>query len=129
MKRVAVFMIALFGAGLTACAVDKPTEAAEGSRAEVRLAGLAPSAAASAEAARQHETDRVGDARVAASDVQKDRDAKEAAEDAARRIRDATLGAAARIKEVGLGAVQAVRDTAAEGDDAPPAGDKPSSEG
>lgn len=39
------------------------------------------------------------------------RDAKEAAEDAARRIFDATVDAATRIKEVGIGAVQAVRET------------------
>ncbi|MGL1833596.1 hypothetical protein ACKVEX_08315 [Rhodocyclaceae bacterium SMB388] len=39
------------------------------------------------------------------------RDAKEAAEEAARKILDATLGAANKIKEVGLGAVQSVRDS------------------
>lgn len=39
------------------------------------------------------------------------RDAKEAAEEAARKIFDATVGAATRIKEVGIGAVQAVRES------------------
>lgn len=39
------------------------------------------------------------------------RDAKEATEEATRRIIDATVGAAAKIKEVGMSAVQTVRDT------------------
>jgi hypothetical protein len=39
------------------------------------------------------------------------RDAKEAAEDAARKIFDATVGAAEKLKEVGMSAVKSVRET------------------
>lgn len=45
------------------------------------------------------------------------RDAKEAAEEAARKILDVTLGAANKIKEVGLGAVQSVRETTSRDND------------
>jgi hypothetical protein len=115
MNRVATLVVAIIGLAMTACSLDKPAESAEREGAEIRLAGAMPVADKPDEIIDdpvvEAETDTSVAMDSASLEAAKDRDAKEAAEEAARRIRDATLGAAARIKEVGLGAVQAVRES------------------
>lgn len=120
MNRVAILAVAIFGLALTACSLDKPAESAERAESEIRLAGAMQAAEKPDQVADEPVAQTVADASVdmdsASIEAAKDRDAKEAAEEAARRIRDVTLGAAARIKEVGLGAVQAVREPSASDD-------------
>lgn len=122
MNRVAALAVAIIGLALAACSLDKPAETGEGAGSEIRLAGAMPAAekpdAPVADQLAQADSESPVLADSTVGEAAKDRDAKEAAEEAARRIRDATLGAAARIKEVGLGAVQAVREPA-NGDDQP----------
>ena len=120
MNRVAALVVAIFGLALTACSLDKPAESVERAESEIRSAGAMPAAEKPDQVADDPLVQTVADASVAMDsasvEAAKDRDAKEAAEEAARRIRDVTLGAAARIKEVGLGAVQAVREPSASDD-------------
>jgi hypothetical protein len=105
MKSVAALLAASFLVLLVACAPDRPVEpqAAETPTpsGEVAAARIFPSHAG-----------------APGSEV---RDAREAAEEAARKIFDATLNAASRIREAGVDAVQAVRPGAEEVADANPA--------
>lgn len=125
MNRVAALLVAVVSFGMVACSLDKPAEATKHEGAEIKLAGAMPVADEPAERAIDS---GVSEDLQAASvldeanvEMARDRDAKEAAEEAARKIRDVTLGAAAKIKEVGLGAVQAVREGS--GDDDQPIAD------
>ena len=93
MKNVAALIAASLLMLLVACAPDRPvsSQAAESTppSGEVATVRSFPSHAG-----------------APGSEV---RDAKEAAEEAARKIYDATLNAASRLREAGVGAVQAVR--------------------
>lgn len=98
MKNVAALIAASLLMLLVACAPDRPvsSQAAETTvpSGEVATVRSFPSHAG-----------------APGSEV---RDAREAAEDAARKIYDATLNAASRIREAGVDAVQAVRPGGAE---------------
>ena len=105
MKNVAALLAASFLMLLVACAPDRSvtSQAAEASSstAEAGVGRVFPS----------HTTAADGEIR----------DAKEAAEDAARKIFDVTRSAASRIRDVGVGAVQAVQSGgAAENEETPP---------
>lgn len=93
MKSVAALSAASFMLFLVACAPDRPvppqTAETSSSSGDVAAARDFPSHAG-----------------TPGSDV---RDAREAAEEAARKILDATLNAASRIREAGVEVVQAVR--------------------
>lgn len=104
MKAVAVVLAASLGLLTVGCSADKPV-ARSGSQAtevsgEADPDGPPPVVASSAPQGSNADT-RNGEVR----------DAKEAAEEAAKKIFDATAGAAAKIRDVGLGAVQAVRES------------------
>lgn len=106
MKSVAVTLAASLGILIGGCAGEMPVQSAAvpvvpGESDGAKEAGDGVSSAPAVLAAVADNGDASG------------RDAKEAAEEAARRIFDATVGAAARIKEAGIGAVQAVRETTA----------------
>lgn len=93
MKNVAALTAASFLVLLVACAPERPVS---GKLAETP--SVEPEAA-SVRSFPSHTAAPGGEAR----------DAREAAEDAARRIADATLNAATRLREVGAGAVQAMQ--------------------
>lgn len=101
MKNVAAIMAASFVMLLVACAPDRS--------ATPQSAEVTPSPGEGA-------APRSFPAHNAAPDGEV-RDAKEAAEDAARKILDATRSAATRIRDAGVGAVQAIQS----GNDTPPA--------
>jgi hypothetical protein len=104
MNRAAALMAASIVVVMAGCTSERPVsdvvQAApvetEGNDAKARPEASAAIAVLRSEAARHAQ----GSPEV--------RDAKEAAEDAARRIFDATLLAATRIRDAGIGAVQAV---------------------
>jgi len=111
MRSVAAAAAAFLLASLTACAPDRPA-----------VPDVAETSAPAGESGRS----RSFPSHAAAPDGEA-RDAREAAEEAARRILDVTVLAASRIREVGAGAVQTLlpsrgEDAATAPDDAP-AGD------
>jgi len=101
MRNVAAFIAASLLMLLVACAPDRPV-----SSQAVESVALSGEAAAT-RAFPSH-------AGTPGTEV---RDAREAAEEAARKIYDATLNAASRIREAGVDAVQAVRSR--NGDETP----------
>lgn len=98
MRSVAVSAAASLVVLLTACAPDRP---------------VASQLAETATPAAESERPRSFPSHVGPPGTEV-RDAREAAEDAARRILDATVHAAGRIREVGVGAVQAIQPARAE---------------
>jgi hypothetical protein len=131
MKSVAVTLAASLSLLISGCAGEKPVQSATATVVSERSDGAkqasedvssAPAMLAAAEG--RAEPDSTASSPSQASEDTgtatavpdngdaSARDAKEAAEEAARKIFDATVGAATRIKEVGIGAVQAVRETA-----------------
>ncbi|MDX5445118.1 MAG: hypothetical protein LPJ87_03570 [Zoogloeaceae bacterium] len=93
MKNVAALTAASFLVLLVACAPDR-SATQQSAEASVPPAGTAPSRSFPA-----HNAARDGEVR----------DAKEAAEDAARKILEATRSAASRIRDAGVDAVQAIQ--------------------
>jgi hypothetical protein len=93
MKNVAALTAASFLVLLAGCAPDRSTtpQSAE--------ASVPPSGAAASRSFPVHNASRDGEVR----------DAKEAAEDAARKILEATRSAASRIRDAGVDAVQAIQ--------------------
>ncbi len=144
MRRGAVVTAATIGVWLSACALDKPTETTDNTtqtnaRSHVSETSAPPGptvlargvAQASSDPAPAADAQNTPTANAAAEPAESTaaaqaaaprddnvRDAKEAAEEAARKILDVTLGAANKIKEVGLGAVQSVRESTVRNDDA-----------
>lgn len=124
MKTVAVAMTASLSLLIAGCALDKSVDGSAAHPAAAQQSGAerparltvaaAPSAAGDADepaAAAEATPERVVGASAARNTGDETvRDAKEATEEAARKIFDAAVGAATKIKEVGRGAVQAVRD-------------------
>lgn len=90
MNRVAAAAAASFAVALVACSSERPVSARSGDETSKPVVARSfPSHAAPPGA--------------------EPRDAKEAAEDAARRIFGATSQAASRLRDVGVGAIQAVQ--------------------
>jgi hypothetical protein len=125
MKTVAVAMTASLSLLIAGCALDTSVDGSaahpaaaqqNGAERPARLTvAAAPSAAGDADesagaAGGAPERGVVGAPATRNTGDETVRDAKEATEEAARKIFDAAVGAATKIKEVGRGAVQAVRD-------------------
>lgn len=136
MKSVAVTLAASLGLLIGGCAGEKPMhggaslivtptasdqpvdagkmteDAAATPSAKLAAVGISASSENSSDPSAEVTTDLTrGGTAGPGNDDGSVRDAKEAAEDAARRIFDATVEAASRIKDAGVGAVQAVRET------------------
>lgn len=133
MNIVAVALTALLSLSTAGCALDHKTadsgDAADGALVlDDANAGSRPIILAAERSPGPEQDDNAKDTPAApaaaaepseppapaASDTEQVRDAKEAAEEAARKIFDAGVRAANKLKEVGLGAVQAVRDSASD---------------
>jgi len=131
MKSVAVMLAASLSLLISGCAGEKPVQSAAVPVVSERSGGpkqasedvtSAPAVLAAADGSAEPDgtalsssqaSENIGTAPTVSDNGDASvRDAKEAAEEAARKIFDATVGAATRIKEVGIGAVQAVRETA-----------------
>tara|TARA_R110002049_G_scaffold50177_4_gene142625 strand:- start:2575 stop:2952 length:378 start_codon:yes stop_codon:yes gene_type:complete len=98
MNRVAALMAVSWVFLVAGCSPERPMS-------DVARSSTADGAQRPASATPAEELAADAIARNAAGEV---RDAKEAAEDAARRILDATVSAAARLREAGRGAAEAV---------------------